>query len=332
MELPGPDNAASLPINVARARWDAIDVARGIAIVAMAIYHFSWDLSFYKLIATNIVAEPAWRWFARSIAGSFLILAGTGLVLAHTSGFRRRPFVRRLARVGGAALAITVATRIAFPDSYIFFCILHCIAVSSVLALPFLRLPALATGAAAAFCFAAPHLFTSPALDEPLLDWLGLGLLDPRTNDYVPVFPWFGLVLAGILLGKALLRRPESLGLAGWRAESPLSRGLALAGRKSLPIYLIHQPLLLAILYGVLQITGPNPAAEAAPFIRECQASCGRENSDSASCRALCTCVVDELRNARLWRKVMTDAVTEDDQTRVSGLVQQCLRTPAPRP
>jgi uncharacterized membrane protein len=320
-----------LSTNVARARWDAIDVARGIAIAAMVIYHFSWDLSFLKFITTNIVAEPAWRWFARSIAGSFLSLAGIGLVLAHAAGFKRRSFLRRLAKVGGAALAITLVTRLVFPDSYIFFGILHCMTVSSVLALPFLRLPAIVAGIAAAFCFAAPHLFQSPALDGPFLDWLGLGLLEPRTNDYVPIFPWFGLVLVGILIGNGLIVRQESLGLARWRAKNPFWRTLAIAGRKSLPIYLIHQPLLLAVLYGVVQITGPNPAAEAAPFLAECQASCRRDNPDQASCRALCTCVVDELRQARLWPKVMADAVTDEDQTRISGLVQQCLRSDALR-
>ena len=107
----------------------------------MIVYHFSWDLSFLQLIATNILQVPAWRWFARGIAGSFLILAGFGLTLAHARGFRRAPFLRRLMKVGGAALAVTLVTYFAFPESYIFFGILHCIAVSSVLALPFLRLP-----------------------------------------------------------------------------------------------------------------------------------------------------------------------------------------------
>src|SRR5918998_3698484 len=80
-------------------RWDAIDVARGIAIAAMIVYHFSWDLSFLELIETNILQIPAWRWFARAIAGSFLMLAGFGLALAHLQGFRRLPFLKRLMKV-----------------------------------------------------------------------------------------------------------------------------------------------------------------------------------------------------------------------------------------
>ena len=93
---------------IASQRWDAIDVARGVAIAAMIVYHFSWDLSFLKLIGTNIVEEASWRWFARGIAGSFLALAGVGLALAHAQGFRGDAFLRRLFKVGGAALAITL--------------------------------------------------------------------------------------------------------------------------------------------------------------------------------------------------------------------------------
>ena len=311
-------------------RWDAIDVARGIAIAAMVLYHFSWDLSFLKLIETNILTVPAWRWFARSIAGSFLFLAGFGLALAHLQGFRRLPFLRRLMKVGGAALAVTLVTFFAFPHSYIFFGILHCIAVSSLLALPFLRLPPALTAAIAAFCLAAPRLFTSPALDAPWLDWLGLGASDPVTNDYVPIFPWFGLVLLGAAAGRMLLPHRETLGLARWRAADPVSRGLRWAGRKSLPIYLIHQLVLLALLYGVVQITGPNPRAEARQFMDDCQASCLRQSVSRETCQSVCSCTVESMRQGDLWQKYLANTLGPEDQTRISRAAQQCLRGAAP--
>jgi len=307
-------------------RWDAIDVARGFAICAMIVYHFSWDLSFLKLIETNILAVPAWRWFARSIAGSFLILAGVGLALAHAQGFRQRAFLARLLKIGIAALAVSVASFFAFPESYIFFGILHCIAVSSILALPFLRLPPALALAAAAFCLAAPWLFTNPAFDQPWLDWIGLGAEDPVTNDYVPIFPWFGLVLVGVAAGKALLPRKEAMGLARWRGTGLLFQGLSWAGRKSLPIYLTHQVVLLAVLYGVLQVVGPNPMAEARPFMAECEASCLEQNGQPGLCRSTCSCVVESLRPTDLWQKILNDRVAAEDQTRISQAAQQCLR------
>jgi uncharacterized membrane protein len=316
------------PHAVASQRWDAIDVARGLAIMAMVVYHFSWDLSFLKLIETNILQIPAWRWFARGIAGSFLILAGVGLALAHAQGFRRLPFLRRLMKVGGAALAVTLVTFFAFPDSYIFFGILHCIAASSVLALPFLRLPPVLAALVAVFFLAAPMLFTSPAFDTPYLDWLGLGSTDPMTNDYVPIFPWFGMVLIGIAVGKVLLSQIGTIRLARWQARNALSRALVWAGRKSLPIYLTHQLLLLTLLYGILQITGPNPAAEAKTFMNDCVATCLAQNTKPETCNTVCSCTIDRLRQSDLWRKSLSGTMTAEERTQVSRTAQQCLRQP----
>ncbi len=317
------------PQAIAVQRWDAIDVARGLAILAMIVYHFSWDLSFLQLIETNILQVPAWRWFARGIAGSFLMLSGLGLVLAHAKGVNGRAFLKRLTKVGGAALAVTLGTYFAFPDSYIFFGILHCIAVSGVLALPFLRLHPIITLAAAALCLVAPHFLTDPALDAPWLDWLGLGSTDPVTNDYVPVFPWFGVVLIGVVAGRILLARQVTMSLAGGRSKDGFSRLLIWAGRKSLPIYLTHQVILLGILYGVLQIVGPNRMAEAQPFMIQCEASC-LQNEQPGTCKSLCSCTVETLRQSDLWQKVLNNTTTAEDQTRISRAAQQCLRQSPP--
>jgi uncharacterized membrane protein len=304
-------------------RWDAIDVARGIAIAAMIVYHFSWDLSFLQLIGTNILQVPAWRWFARAIAGSFLALAGFGLALAHVQGFRRVPYLRRLMKVGGAALAVTLVTYFAFPQSYIFFGILHCIAVSSVLALPFLRLSPALTSVFAVFCLIAPWLFTSPAFDAPWLDWLGLGASDPVTNDYVPIFPWFGLVLIGMAAGKLLLAQRETLGLARWRADNPLARLMVWGGRKSLPIYLTHQIILLGALYGVAQILGPNPSAA-------CRQICLAQNGNPELCPSVCSCILQQVPERDIWKRLLANNAAGDDTTRISRAAQQCMRQSPP--
>ena len=305
-------------------RWDAIDVARGIAIVAMIVYHFSWDLSFLQLIATNILQVPAWRWFARGIAGSFLILAGFGLTLAHAQGFRRVPFLRRLMKVGGAALAVTVVTYFAFPESYIFFGILHCIAVSSVLALPFLRLHPALTLAAAVFCLVAPWIFTNPALDAPWLDWLGLGASDPVTNDYVPIFPWFGLVLIGVAAGKLLLPRRETI------RPRPLARGgCALPGiglgRAQEPADLPDSP--------------DRPARHSLWRRTDCRTEpvgrlpsriCLAQNGNPALCPSVCSCIVQQVPERDLWQRLIAGTGAAEDNTRISRAAQQCMRQNPP--
>ena len=67
-------------------RFDLVDAARGAAIVAMISYHFAWDLSYLRLIATPVPIHPVWRWYAHIIAGTFLVLVGVGLALAHGRG------------------------------------------------------------------------------------------------------------------------------------------------------------------------------------------------------------------------------------------------------
>lgn len=318
----GPVNAPS-PQAVAAQRWDAIDVARGVAIAAMAVYHFSWDLSYLRLIPTTIIGDPAWNWFARSIAGSFLALAGVGLVLAHAGGFRHIAFLKRLARIGGAALAVTVVTLFAFPESYIFFGILHCIAVGSVLALPLLRLSSWSILVFAALCLVAPRIVTNPAFDHPMLEWLGLGEQDPVTNDYVPLLPWFGLILLGIAIGRILLKRGAAMALARWHADHAVAGAFAWMGRKSLPIYLFHQPVLLAVLYGVLQLTGPHPTAV---FVAQCRAGCLQQSGNPQMCRAFCPCIADRLKESGDFDRILADERDAASDPRVSQAAQECLR------
>jgi uncharacterized membrane protein len=314
---------APSPQAVAAQRWDAIDFARGVAIVAMAVYHFSWDLSYLRLIPTSIIGDPAWNWFARSIAGSFLALAGVGLVFAHAGGFRRFAFLKRLARIGGAALAVSLVTWLVFPESYIFFGILHCIAVGSVLALPFLRLPSWLVLAAAALCLIAPQIVTSLAFDHPMLEWLGLGEQHPVTNDYVPLLPWFGVILLGIAIGRALLERRAATALARWHAGHGAAGIVAWMGRRSLPIYLIHQPAFLAILYGVLQLTGPNPTAV---FVGQCRTGCVQQSGNPAMCRNYCPCVADRLKESGDFGRILADERGTASDPRVSQAAQECLR------
>jgi uncharacterized membrane protein len=148
------------------------------------------------------------------------------------------------------------------------------------------------------------------------------------TNDYVPVFPWLGLVLAGLAIGRALLHRREALRLSRWRAVNRFARALAWAGRKSLPIYLIHQPVLFGVLYGVLQVTGPNPQAQARPFIAQCVADCTEANGNDAFCRTACSCVVQRLREDATFDRIMTGRPAPEDQRRISEAAQICLRGP----
>jgi uncharacterized membrane protein len=240
------------PDTLTRRRIPLIDVLRGVALAAMAVYHFSWDLSFFSLADLGVTEHPLWIAFARSIAGSFLALVGVSLTLAHRDGVKWKPFLQRLAMIVAAALAITLASYITDPDGVILFGILHCIAVSSVLGLAFLRLPLPVVIAAAIACLAAPALFASPAFNGLGLVWLGLGSEVIPSNDYNPLLPWFGMVLAGIAIARIVPRDKWP----AWEPRDVGSRMLALIGRHSLLFYLVHQPVLLGILYATAKALG----------------------------------------------------------------------------
>ncbi|WP_375407812.1 heparan-alpha-glucosaminide N-acetyltransferase [uncultured Methylobacterium sp.] len=313
-------------------RWVALDAVRGGALLAMAAYHATWDLGYLRLTPENYALTPLGKVAAHLIAGTFLFLVGVGLVLMNRDGIRWRAFLIRLLRIGGAAVAITVATAVAFPDSYIFFGILHCIALSSVLALPFLFLPVGLVAVTSVLVLAAPHVIAADLLDASVLAFLGLGRGVPQTNDYVPLFPWFGMVLAGMAVARFSARATAGAFPAGRRASGRGLRVLAFAGRHSLAVYLVHQPALLALLTGLATLTGPHPKAGEADFRQTYRRNCMGTGGQAEPCRIAARCVVGALRREGLWVEAGRSFTTAERQ-RAQALSQDCYEAAdAPRP
>jgi len=299
-------------------RIGLIDVARGVALLAMAVYHFTWDLEFFGYIEAGTTGAGGWKLFARSIAGSFLLLVGVSLVLAHGRGVRWGAWRIRLAMIVAAALVITVASYQTTPESFIFFGILHQIAFASVAGLLFLRLPWIAAAAAAIIVVAVPLAARSVLFDDPWWWWLGLSERGIRSNDYVPVFPWFGAVLAGMAL--AMLARDAGL-LPRLAAIVPgaWSRPFTFIGRHSLAFYLIHQPVLIGLVWLAAQIVPAPPPAEDARFMRACQATC-EATRDSGFCDRYCGCMLRTVEENGLLGMVF-DGQADD---RLQELAAQC--------
>ncbi len=319
-----PGTRIDAPSAEGRARLPLIDAVRGVAFLAMAIYHFAWDLGYFGYFATDVTVDLGWRIFARSIAGTFLALVGVSLVLASRNGFRRGRFLRRLGILAAAAAAITGVTWFVFPDMFIFFGILHAIAVSSVLGLAFVRAPIPLVIVAAALCFLAPWFFSAPVFDAPALWWLGLYTEAPRSVDYVPIFPWFGVVLAGIAAARTFPRLfSGQLGRPGM-VKARMLAPLAWAGRHSLPLYLLHQPVLFGLVYLAAQIVPPSLVGFEASYIESCTASCVGSELDADLCRRTCGCLVEQTKSEDLWSGLVGNTLTGDQITRYYELADQC--------
>ncbi len=239
-------------MNMLKPRYFPLDALRGVAIVWMTLYHFSFDLNHSGYIQQNFYADPFWTWQRTVIVSLFLFTAGVGQAVAVQQGQSWPRFWRRWAQVAGAALLVTAGSLVMFPNSYIYFGVLHGMAVMLIV----VRLTAawgawlwLAGAAVLALNFIAPSAHTHwPGLEflnANAFNWLGLISRKPVTEDYVPLVPWLGVMWWGAAAGHWVLRRR-----AHWFTASVPAAGRALAGlgRWSLSYYLVHQPVLIGLL------------------------------------------------------------------------------------
>lgn len=307
-----------------RPRLERIDIARGVALVAMAIYHFGWDIEFFGYMAAGTTGHGGWKLFARCIASSFLFLVGFSLILAHGRTIRWNAVGKRFLQIGAAAAAISAVTYYMSPDNFIFFGILHQIALASVLGLLFLHLPPVLTLAVAAFVISAPFYAQADIFNQMWLAWVGLSTIPPRSNDYVPLFPWFGAVLIGIATARILERFNWLTMLSGGIQPRFLQRPLTFIGRHSLAFYLIHQPVLIALVYCFSQVMPPDPRPV---FIQSCVASC-MPNGSETLCTQFCGCVVSELDKAKLFEDMFSGKINQNNNSTVEQIVQMCSPLP----
>ena len=142
-----------------------------------------------------------------------------------------------------------------FPTAMIFFGILHFITVASVLGLLFVRLKSLNLLLGTSFILIGQFI-EFPIFNHAYLQWFGLMTTLPIAVDYVPLLPWFGVVLIGMYLGQCLSQQSAESFFHRWQSNHPISKVLALGGRHSLHIYMLHQPLFLGILYIISLIIG----------------------------------------------------------------------------
>ncbi|WP_181708210.1 DUF1624 domain-containing protein [Chthonobacter rhizosphaerae] len=279
-------------------RLALVDMARGVAIVAMVVYHVSWDLAYVGFVDWDVARDPVWRGFAITIAATFLVIVGVSLVISDRRGVGARQRVRRVATIAAAAALVSISTYAMFPQAFVFFGILHMIAAGSILALPFVRAPLAVVIGAALLALGLPWVAAGDAFNAPALLPLGLATDVPPSNDYVPIFPWLAPVLAGVAIGRLL---PERFGPAEPAAFGAPGRILATLGRWSLVIYLVHQPLLFGLLSGAAALVPPDAGRERARFVGGCEAECGRTQPDRALCTRFCACVADSLDGTGLF-------------------------------
>jgi uncharacterized membrane protein len=210
-------------------RYPTVDIMRGFAVVLMIIFHLGFDLTVFGFTNFDFQSDSFWWAFPRVIVTFFLLSMGQSLEIAHRSPIEVKKVLRRFLKIGGLAALISLFTYFAFPTRWIYFGTLHCIAVCSLLALPFLnRFWITLSGAA---------IILIPLLAGFHWPW---PQMSHASMDYIPALPWLGVVLIGMgstHFGLHKLSIPNF----------PGKNILLLFGQHSLFIYLIHQPILFGI-------------------------------------------------------------------------------------
>jgi len=232
-------------------RYPEIDATRGVAISMMILFHLLFDLNFFGLLVVDVY-QGFWRFFGIATASLFLLLVGVSLTISRSrasltmdSRGLTLKFLKRGAFIFACGILVTLATWLYLREGYVIFGILQLIGVSVALA-PLL----FKTGKYAALYGAVLIVggIVVAGIEGPLwLLWAGIHPAAFGSVDYTPLLPWLGVVLVGIAAGTWLypggIRQFRFHGL-----EGRFSEALQFAGRHSLIIYLVHQPVLVGLI------------------------------------------------------------------------------------
>lgn len=217
--------------------WE-IDLFRTIAILLMVIFHLVYDLNDYAGLKINYISG-FWYWEGKVSALTFIFLAGI------SSGFSRNT-IKRGIKVLVFAMAITAATYIFNKDQYIQFGVLHFLGTCMLL-FPFLKkvnnkaLLILAIAAALA-AIPAKSIMAGTGLFIPL----GIRYNGFATLDYYPLLPYISVFTLGIIAYKLFYYKKKSLFKFGYE-----NKYISAISRNSLAIYLIHQPVIIAVIFAL---------------------------------------------------------------------------------
>lgn len=244
-------------------RVGIVDETRGIAVISMVIYHFYFDLVYFYGIGLGNIVAVIMEWWQPLIAGTFIFVSGIA------ANYSKNIFKRGVICFFTGML-FTFATSFITPDAPIYFGVLHLLGICMMIygfigrfteKLPWLigmilfallyflclNIPDGYMGFNWLFRINMPHIL----YDAELLFPLGFPGNSFVSLDYFPLLPHFMLFLSGSSLGALFKSGRADKGMYMVRFN-----GLAFIGRHALLVYILHQPVLIAILELIFKCLG----------------------------------------------------------------------------
>lgn len=234
------DRALNMSPNV-RYLW--LDGVRAVAVVLMIIFHFFYDLSYFGWYKADVSGVSAWLPLRYFIISLFTLSLGLSLSLVHAKKYQWKKYGLWFAKVFLAAILVSVGTSFIFPNNWVYFGILHFMCVVSVLVLLLVRFKWLSFFVGVSII--AVYIFADLTYGWPI-NHVQFLFHENISEDFVPLFPWAGVALIGSALTPLLVKSTflNKLGAA-------LPKAFLFLGRNTLIIYLIHQPIIFGLLFGI---------------------------------------------------------------------------------
>lgn len=239
-------------------RLDFLDFLRGITLISMVLYHAAWDLQYMFGINIKGYEELPGAIWQKSICITFIALSGFVCFL----GTDIKKTVKRGIIISICGLIVSFVTLAFIPENPISFGILtfigfamivfsiskkylvkvNCFAGFFVCICLYILLRRVNWGVVGLgnFSFLMPPLFYK----NQFTAFLGFPNAEFMSVDYFPVLPWLFIYGAGFYLCGIL----NYFGITK-RLTKPSNTFLNYIGKHTLPIYMVHQPLIYVILY-----------------------------------------------------------------------------------
>lgn len=246
-----------------------IDEIRGFTLISMILYHFMWDLKNLAGFKLNFFIGPIGEVWQKSICISFILISG----FCFSMGKNR--FKRSLIVFLGGTL-ITAITIVFMPENRIVFGVLTFLGFAGMIMIPINKAIAyiesvlnkstfdltMIIGNLLLFIVFYPvnygYIFVFRKVLLPKYLYKGymatfLGFSDPHffSQDYFSIFPWMFLYCLGYFLYKLFIDNMSTIKASGNAVIDYLKKGrfsiISRIGKKTLLIYMLHQPVLYVI-------------------------------------------------------------------------------------
>lgn len=252
---------AGMMQRIKKQRYTVPDVFRGVAVLTMIVYHTMWDIVYLFGVSIPWFKTDVGFVFQQSICWSFILISGFCQQLG-----RKR--LKRSIIILSCSVVLTVVTAVFMPDSIIIHGVLSLIGASMLLTIPLVRvlkkIPPLVGIVISFLVFLLLYNvpYGSIGIGEykliELPDFLyanvvtaffGFPHKDFFSADYVPLIPWLFLFLTGYFIYSLIEKKGRMNVLSAFSC-----RPLEFIGRHSLEIYMLHQPLIYAVLMLIFKL------------------------------------------------------------------------------